>query len=66
MTWGDFKPLLSTAVNEYLAPIQGRYEDIRGEEGYLEGVLREGKESAEERAEETVRRAKIAMGFLLD
>ncbi|GMH91509.1 hypothetical protein TrST_g5331 [Triparma strigata] len=66
MSWGEFKPILATSVVEYLKPLQKRYEEVRNEEGYLEGVLKEGKENASVIAEETVRKVKIGMGFYLD
>ena len=63
MSWGDFKPLLSSALVEYLSPIQERYKEIRQDDDYLKGVLETGKDRAQERANETLKRAKIAMGF---
>lgn len=64
LTWGTFKPLLTQAVVEHLGPVQARYRDIVGDQGYLEGVLRRGKEEADCVAHETLRNAKGAMGFL--
>ncbi|GMH94089.1 hypothetical protein TL16_g12804, partial [Triparma laevis f. inornata] len=66
MSWGEFKPVLAESVVEYLKPLQKRYGEIRNEEGYLEGVLKTGKENASVIAEDTVRKVKIGMGFYLD
>jgi tryptophanyl-tRNA synthetase len=63
MGWGQFKPLLTeTAVNA-LKPMQDKYHDIMGDRGYLESVLREGKEKASTVAHETLSKVKTAMGF---
>ena len=42
MRWGEFKPALTDAVVAHLEPIQARYADIIGEEGYLDSVLARG------------------------
>jgi len=65
MGWGKFKPLLTEATVEALNPIQKRYEEIMKEKGYLDSVLKEGKEKAEVVANTTLRRVKSALGFLL-
>ncbi|GMH71099.1 hypothetical protein TrRE_jg7509 [Triparma retinervis] len=64
MNWGTFKPVLADAVIQHLSPIQSRYEQVRGEEGYLEGVLKRGGERANEQADQTLKRARAAMGFV--
>lgn len=63
MNWGQFKPLLTEIVIEHLKPIQENYSRIIQDESYLDQVLSEGKENAEVLANETLRRAKDAMGF---
>ncbi|MGF1499695.1 MAG: tryptophan--tRNA ligase [Elainellaceae cyanobacterium] len=63
MGWGQFKPLLTEAVISALQPIQARYHEIRFEEGYLEGVLRQGRERAEAIASQTLQKVKQAMGY---
>lgn len=65
MGWGQFKPLLTETVIESLKPIQARYQAVMADRGYLEQVLREGKEKAETIANQTLRRVKQAMGFAL-
>jgi len=65
LTWGSFKPVLAEAIVECLTPIQNKYYEVRGEEGYLEGVLEEGAEKANEKATKTLDDCRVAMGFLL-
>jgi len=63
MGWGQFKPLLTeTAVNA-LKPIQDKYFAVMNEKGYLESVLREGKEKAGAIANQTLAEVKAAMGY---
>jgi tryptophanyl-tRNA synthetase len=63
MSWGSFKPLLADAVIDHLSPIQAKYKEIRKEEAYLEQILFEGKEKAQELAENTLQKAKNLMGI---
>lgn len=63
MGWGQFKPLLTETVIEALRPIQTNYHEIRADPGYLEGVLRQGKDQAAAIANQTLRQVKAALGF---
>lgn len=63
MKWGDFKPVLAEAVVAHLEPIQKRYAEVRADEEYLRGVLKEGADAADEIAQRTLKTAKVAMGF---
>jgi tryptophanyl-tRNA synthetase len=63
MSWGSFKPILGDAVIAHLEPIQKRYAEIRADQTYLDGVLKQGQESAEATANLTLKWAKDAMGF---
>ncbi len=63
--WGRFKPLLTEAVVAHLGPVQKRYHEVMTDEAYLGEILREGRDAAEEVAEQTLDRAKTAMGFYL-
>lgn len=65
MGWGQFKPLLAETVVESLKPIQQKYQAVMDEKGYLESVLRQGKEKAEAVANETLKQVKLALGFSL-
>ncbi len=63
MGWGQFKPLLTEAMIEALKPIQDKYQAIVQDSGYLESVLRQGREKAGAIANQTLRQVRAAMGF---
>lgn len=63
MGWGQFKPLLADTVVAALQPIQAKYHAITSDEGYLESVLRQGKERAEAIANVTLAKVKTALGY---
>ncbi|MEW6495369.1 MAG: tryptophan--tRNA ligase [Cyanobacteriota bacterium] len=63
MGWGQFKPLLTDTVITALKPIQDKYYAVMDDKGYLESVLREGKQKAGEIANATLLRVKTAMGY---
>jgi len=63
MRWGDFKPALTEAIIEHLAPIQSRYKIIMDDPAYLDGVLKEGADKANEVANLTIRDVRDALGF---
>jgi tryptophanyl-tRNA synthetase len=63
MNWGQFKPLLADAVVAHLEPIQKRYKQVREDETYLMGVLKDGADSANQIASKTLQSARVAMGF---
>ena len=63
MTWGEFKPVLAEAVVKHLEPIQKEYHRIRGDEDYLNNVLKEGADAANIIAKEKLKAARFAMGF---
>jgi len=65
MGWGKFKPLLTEATIEALTPIQTKYAEIVAEKGYLDSVLKDGKDKAGEVAGATLKRVKEALGFLI-
>ncbi len=65
MGWGDFKKLLTETTINVLKPIQDKYAEVMAEKGYLETVLREGRQKAEEVANQTLKDVKIAMGYSL-
>lgn len=64
LSWGDFKPLLADAIVAHLEPIQKKYASIREDPTFLEGVLRDGADSANEVADKTLGAARVAMGFV--
>ncbi len=65
MGWGQFKPLLTETAITALKPIQEKYNEIMADKGYLESVLRDGREAAAAIADETLRQAKLALGYSL-
>lgn len=65
MGWGQFKPLLTETMINALKPIQEKYDAIMNDQGYLESVLREGKQKANAIANDTLNQVKTAMGYSL-
>lgn len=63
MGWGQFKPLLTDTVISALKPIQEKYNAIMDEPGYLEKVLRQGREKAESIANVTLEKVKLSLGY---
>ncbi len=63
MGWGQFKPLLTETTIAGLKPIQDKYKSVMDDRGYLESVLRDGRQKAETVANETLTRVKNALGF---
>ncbi|MBF2003531.1 MAG: tryptophan--tRNA ligase [Synechococcales cyanobacterium C42_A2020_086] len=63
MGWGQFKPLLTETLIAVLKPIQDKYHEIMSEPGYLESVLKQGREKAEAIANPTLAKVKAALGY---
>ncbi|HEY9819496.1 MAG TPA: tryptophan--tRNA ligase [Candidatus Sericytochromatia bacterium] len=63
MGWGQFKPLLTETMIESLKPIQDKYQAVIDDKGYLESVLRQGREKAEAIALSTLSNVKSALGY---
>ena len=63
MGWGQFKPLLTETMIEALKPIQEKYQAVMADKGYLESVLRDGREAAEAIANQTLNQVKAALGY---
>lgn len=66
MSWGEFKPVLADAIIDHLQPIQERYYDIRQKDNgdYLNQVLADGANAANDIASQTLKAARVAMGFV--
>jgi tryptophanyl-tRNA synthetase len=62
--WGQFKPLLAEATVAALRPIQEKYQTILEDRGYLDSVLRQGRQTAEVVAKSNLNRVKDALGYL--
>jgi tryptophanyl-tRNA synthetase len=65
LRWGDFKKLLTETTINSLAPIQSKYGEVMAEKGYLDSILREGRQKAAEIANQTLNQVKVAMGYSL-
>lgn len=63
MGWGQFKPLLTETAINALKPIQEKYQEVMEDKGYLESVLRDGREKAQAIANSTLADVKAALGF---
>ena len=63
MGWGQFKPLLAETAIAALEPIQSKYQAVMADKGYLESVLRTGREQAEAIANDTLSKVKAALGY---
>ncbi len=63
MGWGQFKPLLTETAIAALQPIQAKYQALMDNKGYLESVLRDGRQKAEAIANDTVSKVKSALGY---
>ena len=61
MGYGRLKPAVADAVIATLEPIQRRYQALTDDD--IETVLAEGAERAARHADQTVRRARIALGL---
>jgi tryptophanyl-tRNA synthetase len=60
--YGDFKSAVAESVVSYLAPVQERYAELRGDEGELERILAVGAEKASEIAAVTLADVRSAIG----
>jgi tryptophanyl-tRNA synthetase len=61
--YGEFKKRLFAALWEYLAPMRRRRNQILADPGYIEMVLRDGRERANLVAEEVMSRVRSATGL---
>ncbi len=63
MRYGDFKKLVAEAVIAKLEPIQKRYREVSADPAYLDSVLERGRQHVLPIAQDTMRKAKRAMGL---
>ena len=61
--YGDFKKAVAEAVVDYLAPVQARYGELRGDEGELDCLLGLGAEKARAIAAPVLADVRERMGF---
>jgi tryptophanyl-tRNA synthetase len=66
MRYGDFKKLVAEAVIARLEPIQRRYREVTADKSYIDSILRHGREHVLPMAEDTMRKAKAAIGLYPD
>jgi len=62
--YGELKKAVAEQVIECLRPLQARYHELAGEQGFLDDVLRQGAERAAGIAEKTLALVKERVGFV--
>jgi tryptophanyl-tRNA synthetase len=62
--YGDFKKAVAEQVITMLAPLQERYNQLMNEKGYLDGIMAQGAERANETANQTLDLVRERMGLL--
>lgn len=62
--YGDLKKAVVEQINERLTPLQARYNQLVNEEGYLDSILAQGAEKANQVAEQTLALARDRIGLL--
>jgi tryptophanyl-tRNA synthetase len=60
--YGAFKQAVADAVIDYLTPVRERFDELRADEGALEGILERGAEKARAIAADTLADVREAMG----
>ncbi len=65
MRYGDFKKLVAEVVIARLEPIQERYRQVTADSGYLDAILKRGRDHVLPISEDTMRKAKQAMGLYI-
>jgi tryptophanyl-tRNA synthetase len=63
--YGHLKTEVAEAVVSFLKPIQAKYREYREDEAYLRSIFKIGAEKAHAKANETLRKAYSAVGFVL-
>lgn len=63
--YGHLKTEVAEAVVSFLKPIQTKYREYREDEAYLRSIFKIGAEKAHAKANETLRKAYSAVGFVL-
>ena len=62
--YGDLKRAVADCLVDTLQPLQARYYELMNEAGYLDSVLKIGREKASDIAADTLKLAQDRMGFL--
>ena len=63
MGWGYAKNSLFEKINQTLAPIRTRYEELMADKSVLDYILEAGSEKARMHAAEKIKHLRTAMGF---
>jgi tryptophanyl-tRNA synthetase len=63
-SYGALKREVTDAVEALLAPIRARHAELAADPGHLRRILAEGRTRVRPRAQDTVRRARAAIGLL--
>ena len=62
--YGDFKLAVGETVADKLGPIRSEFDRLMGDKAYLEGVMRNGAESASRIARKTLSKVHKKLGFV--
>lgn len=62
--YGDLKKAVAEVVIEALKPVQEKYQLLNSEQGYIESILKEGRDRAKEIASATYKQAKELVGLI--
>ena len=62
--YGDFKTAVGEATADALAPVRDEFARLMADKAYLEGVMKQGAESAGRAAARTMSKVKRKLGFL--
>ena len=65
MGYGAFKQAVADAVVNELTPIQTRFMELKSDTGYLDGVIKNNAEKANNLAETTMRNVMDKVGFVI-
>jgi tryptophanyl-tRNA synthetase len=63
-SYGALKRAVTDAVDAVLAPIRKQYAELAADPGHVRQILAEGRRRVRPRAQDTVRRARAAIGLL--
>lgn len=63
--YGNFKSVVADSVVSFLEPMQKRYKELRGDQEYLNSILKNCSEKAAKYAEPTLKKVYEVLGFVL-
>ena len=62
--YGHLKVETAEILNDFLDPVRAKYKELMDDQSYLVATLKAGADKASEKAEQTLKRIKEAVGFL--